>query len=41
MSRPAARPATALASPAPVTILTSDPEALTALCGRGVTIIKV
>jgi predicted nucleic acid-binding protein len=33
--------ATALASPGPVTILTSDPEDLTALCGRGVTIITI
>lgn len=33
--------ATALASPAPVTILTSDPEDLKALCGRGATVIKI
>jgi hypothetical protein len=33
--------ATALASPGPVTILTSDPEDLAALCGTGATIIKV
>jgi hypothetical protein len=33
--------ATALASPGPVTILTSDPEDLMALCGRGATIIKI
>ncbi|MGA5217036.1 PIN domain-containing protein [Streptomyces cinereoruber] len=32
--------ATALAAPGPVTILTSDPEDLTALCGRHTTIIK-
>ncbi|MGW3386114.1 DNA-binding protein [Streptomyces cinereoruber] len=29
-----------LAAPGPVTILTSDPEDLTALCGRHTTIIK-
>jgi predicted nucleic acid-binding protein len=33
--------ATALASPGPVTILTSDPEDLKALCGRGATVIKI
>ncbi|MEU8570288.1 PIN domain-containing protein [Streptomyces pathocidini] len=33
--------ATALAAPEPVTILTSDPEDLTALCGRRVTVIKI
>lgn len=33
--------ATALASPGPVTALTSDPEDLTALCGGLVTVIKV
>ncbi|MET9061853.1 type II toxin-antitoxin system VapC family toxin [Streptomyces antibioticus] len=33
--------ATALAAHAPVTVLTSDPEDLTALCGRRVTVIKV
>jgi predicted nucleic acid-binding protein len=33
--------ATALASPGPVTVLTSDPEDLTALCGSRVTAIKV
>ncbi|MFE7654447.1 type II toxin-antitoxin system VapC family toxin [Streptomyces bottropensis] len=33
--------ATALASPAPVTILTSDPEDLRMLCGPGVRVIKV
>ncbi|MDQ1306984.1 MAG: hypothetical protein QG671_2816 [Actinomycetota bacterium] len=33
--------ATALASSGPVTILTSDPQDLTALCGAGATIIKV
>jgi predicted nucleic acid-binding protein len=33
--------ATALASPAPVTILTSDPEDLVMLCGPGVRVIKV
>jgi hypothetical protein len=33
--------ATALAAPGPVTILTSAPEDLTALCGRRVTIIKI
>ncbi|MFB7497148.1 type II toxin-antitoxin system VapC family toxin [Streptomyces sp. NPDC056161] len=32
--------ATALASPGPVTILTSDPEDLTALCGSRATVIK-
>ncbi|MFI0763896.1 PIN domain-containing protein [Streptomyces sp. NPDC021218] len=32
--------ATALASPGAVTILTSDPEDLTALCGGRVTVIK-
>ncbi|MDX2938258.1 type II toxin-antitoxin system VapC family toxin [Streptomyces ipomoeae] len=33
--------ATALAAPAPVTILTSDPEDLTPLCGGRATVIKV
>jgi hypothetical protein len=33
--------ASALASPGPVTILTSDPEDLQALCGRRVTLIKI
>ncbi|WP_275557497.1 PIN domain-containing protein [Streptomyces sp. 5-6(2022)] len=32
--------ATALAAPGPVTVLTSDPEDLTALCGGHVTVIK-
>lgn len=33
--------ATALAAPAPVTILTSDPDDLTELCGGRVSVIKV
>lgn len=33
--------ATALASPGPVTVLTSDPEDLIALCGSRITAIKV
>ncbi|MGH3325309.1 MAG: DNA-binding protein [Streptomyces sp.] len=33
--------ATALAAPGPVTVLTSDPEDLTALCGERVIVIKV
>jgi predicted nucleic acid-binding protein len=33
--------ATALASPAPVTVLTSDPEDLLVLCGPGVRVVKV
>ncbi|WP_097901545.1 type II toxin-antitoxin system VapC family toxin [Streptomyces sp. b94] len=33
--------ATALTSPAPVTVLTSDPEGLLMLCGPGVRVIKV
>ncbi|WAP58314.1 PIN domain-containing protein [Streptomyces sp. S465] len=33
--------ATALAAPGPVTVLTSDPEDLTALCGGRVTIIRI
>lgn len=33
--------ATALASPAPVTVLTSDPDDLTTLCGSHVTVVKV
>lgn len=33
--------ATALASPAPVTVLTSDPEDLVMLCGPGVRVVKV
>lgn len=33
--------ATALAAPGPVTVLTSDPEDLSALCGPRVTVIKI
>ncbi|CAM5679200.1 type II toxin-antitoxin system VapC family toxin [Streptomyces aurantiogriseus] len=33
--------ATALAAAGPVTVLTSDPEDLTTLCGRRVTVIKI
>lgn len=33
--------ATALAAPGPVTVLTSDPECLLALCGGRVTLIKI
>ncbi|MEV7680551.1 PIN domain-containing protein [Streptomyces sp. NPDC088341] len=33
--------ATALASPAPVAVLTSDPEDLTVLCGPGVRVIEI
>ncbi|MEV0125844.1 DNA-binding protein [Streptomyces sp. NPDC050703] len=33
--------ATALAAPGPVTVLTSDPEDVTALCGARATVIKV
>ncbi|MGV9416361.1 PIN domain-containing protein [Streptomyces sp. NPDC003674] len=33
--------ATALTAPGPVTVLTSDPEDLTVLCGGRVTVIKV
>ncbi|WP_149831035.1 type II toxin-antitoxin system VapC family toxin [Streptomyces tailanensis] len=33
--------ATALASPSPVTVLTSDPEDLHMLCGPGIRILKV
>ncbi|MEU6788660.1 hypothetical protein ABZ912_56550 [Nonomuraea angiospora] len=33
--------ATALAAPSPVTVLTSDPEDLAALCGGRATVIKV
>jgi predicted nucleic acid-binding protein len=33
--------ATALVSPAPVTVLTSDPEDLLMLCGRGVRVVKI
>ncbi|MFD7063514.1 PIN domain-containing protein [Streptomyces sp. NPDC059906] len=33
--------ATALAAPGPVTVLTSDPEDLTALCGGRTTVIKI
>ncbi|MFF3755008.1 DNA-binding protein [Streptomyces sp. NPDC002018] len=33
--------ATALAAPGPVTILTSDPEDLTVLCGGRATVIKI
>lgn len=33
--------ATALAAPGPATVLTSDPEDLTVLCGRTVTVLKI
>ncbi|WP_308104895.1 PIN domain-containing protein [Actinocorallia sp. API 0066] len=33
--------ATALAAPGPVTVLTSDPDDIAGLCGRGATIIKI
>lgn len=33
--------ATALAAPGPVTVLTSGPEDLTALCGGRVTVMEV
>lgn len=33
--------ATALASPAPTTVLTSDPEDLVMLCGHGIRVVKV
>lgn len=33
--------ATALAAPGPATVLTSDPEDLTALCGSRITVIEV
>jgi hypothetical protein len=33
--------ATALAAPGPVTVLTSDPEDLSALCGGRVTVLKI
>jgi predicted nucleic acid-binding protein len=33
--------ATALSAPGPVTVLTSDPEDVTALCGARVTVLKV
>ncbi|MEU7044097.1 PIN domain-containing protein [Streptomyces varsoviensis] len=33
--------ATALASPAPATVLTSDPDDLHALCGPGVRVVKI
>lgn len=33
--------ATALDATPPVTVLTSDPEDIAALCGRGVTVIKI
>jgi predicted nucleic acid-binding protein len=33
--------ATALAAPGPVTVLTSDPEDVTALCGGRITVIKI
>ncbi|MFJ9720840.1 type II toxin-antitoxin system VapC family toxin [Streptomyces sp. NPDC101213] len=33
--------ATAMASPAPVTLLTSDPEDLQALCASGIRIVKI
>jgi hypothetical protein len=33
--------AIALAAPGPVTILTSDPEDISALCGRHATVIKI
>lgn len=37
----AALAAIALSAPGPVTILTSDPEDLTRLCGAGVEVVKV
>ncbi|MFI0937528.1 type II toxin-antitoxin system VapC family toxin [Streptomyces sp. NPDC021020] len=33
--------ATALSSPSPVTVLTSDPEDLSTLCGRAVRVLKI
>ncbi|GAA4303747.1 hypothetical protein GCM10023086_20560 [Streptomyces venetus] len=33
--------ATAIASPSPVTVLTSDPEDLLMLCGPGIRVIKI
>jgi predicted nucleic acid-binding protein len=33
--------ATALTAPGPVTVLTSDPDDIAALCGRRVTVIKI
>jgi predicted nucleic acid-binding protein len=33
--------ATALAASAPVTVLTSEPEDISALCGTGITVIKI
>ncbi|GAA2075942.1 type II toxin-antitoxin system VapC family toxin [Actinomadura alba] len=33
--------ATALAAPGPITILTSDPDDIAALCGRHATVIKI
>ena len=33
--------ATAMASPSPVTVLTSDPEDLLMLCGPGIRVIKI
>lgn len=33
--------ATALAAPSPATVLTSDPEDITALCGGRITVIKI
>jgi predicted nucleic acid-binding protein len=33
--------ATALAAAAPVTVLTSDPEDISALCGTSITVIKI
>ncbi|MEV0281878.1 PIN domain-containing protein [Streptomyces sp. NPDC050610] len=33
--------ATALTSPAPVTVLTSDPEDLRTLCGPGIRVLKI
>ncbi|WP_063728110.1 type II toxin-antitoxin system VapC family toxin [Streptomyces sp. RTd22] len=33
--------ATALASPAPVTVLTSDPEDLVMLCGSGIRVLRI
>ncbi|GGK94577.1 hypothetical protein Sme01_57340 [Sphaerisporangium melleum] len=33
--------ATALAAPGPVTVLTSDPKDLAALCGVRITVIKI
>jgi hypothetical protein len=33
--------ATALAAPRPITLLTSDPDDLAALCGRHMTLVKI